>query len=50
MGYKISAELLQAIVNILQETPAKISFKVLSEIDSLVKSQPQEEKKNDKTI
>lgn len=37
--YKVSAELLQAIVNILQEAPAKVSFKVLQAIDLLIQQE-----------
>lgn len=50
MEYKIPADLLQAIVNILQEAPAKVSFKVLQAIDELtrqqseVKAPPKQEK------
>lgn len=37
--YKISANLLQAIVNILQELPWKNSAKLMEEIMSVIKSQ-----------
>jgi hypothetical protein len=49
MQYQVSADLLQAIVNILNETPAKVSFNVLKAIDILVaeQSKPKEEKKDD---
>lgn len=32
MEYKIKAELLQAIVNLLQEMPYKVSFQVLNTV------------------
>lgn len=49
MEYKINAELLQAIIGLLEQMPAKQSFQVLKALDILVyqQSQKKEEKKND---
>lgn len=42
MSYELSGELLQAIVNLLNELPAKVSRKLLNEIETETVKQDQQ--------